>query len=64
MESATAEEGSIDTWVFKQGAWLEVLLRRALYTMGVFVVMVLEKTFEGRHDAPVAVLSQVPAALK
>ena len=44
------EHVSLGTWVSKQASWLEVLLRTVLYTMGVFVVMVLEKAFEGRHE--------------
>ena len=44
------EHVSLGTWVSKQAAWLEVFLRTALYTMGVFVVMVLERAFEGRHE--------------
>ena len=44
------EHVPLGRWVSKQGAWLEVLLRTVLYTLGVFVVMVLEKAFEGRHD--------------
>lgn len=31
-------------------AWVEVLLRTALYAAGVVVVLLLEKGFEGRHE--------------
>lgn len=31
-------------------AWLDVLLRTALYAAGVFAVMLFEKAFEGRHE--------------
>lgn len=44
------EHVSLGTWVRRQSAWLGVLLRTALYVAGVFVVMILEKAFEGRHE--------------
>jgi len=44
------EHVSLGTWVRNRPAWSEVLLRTSLYTMGVFVVIVLEKAFEGRHE--------------
>lgn len=31
-------------------AYVDVVLRTVLYTLGVFVVMILEKSFEGRHE--------------
>ena len=31
-------------------AWLDVVLRTALYAFGVLVVLLLEKAFEGRHE--------------
>ncbi|WP_449287063.1 hypothetical protein [Marinobacter sp. PE14] len=34
----------------RQPAWVDVLLRTALYSLGVFVVLVLEKAYEGRHE--------------
>ncbi len=33
-----------------QPAWVDVLLRTGLYVAGVFVVLLLEKGFEGRHE--------------
>jgi len=30
--------------------WVAVLLRTALYALGVFVILLLEKAFEGRHE--------------
>jgi hypothetical protein len=42
---------SLGGWVRQRPAWLEVLLRTALYTLGVAVVLILEKSFEGRHAA-------------
>jgi len=37
-------------WVRGQPAWIDVVLRTALYAIGVFVVMVLERSFEMRHE--------------
>jgi hypothetical protein len=31
-------------------AWVEVLIRTFLYLIGVFIVLVLEKSFETRHE--------------
>ena len=44
------ENVSLGTWVRKQSVWIDVLLRTVMYVVGVFVVMVLEKAFESRHD--------------
>lgn len=44
------EHASLGVWVRKQPAWVDVLLRTALYAAGVVVVLVLEKGFEGRHE--------------
>jgi len=33
-----------------QPAWLEVILRTAMYALGVLVVLLFEKAFEGRHE--------------
>jgi hypothetical protein len=30
--------------------WVDILLRTAMYTLGVMVVLLLEKGFEGRHE--------------
>lgn len=40
------------SWVRKQPALIDVILRTILYMVGVFVVMLIEKSFEGRnaHD--------------
>ena len=40
----------LGAWVQTRPAWLAVVLRTALYTLGVFVVLLLEKAFEGRHE--------------
>lgn len=37
-------------WVRSQAAWVDVVLRTVMYSVGVFVVMVLEKVFEGRQE--------------
>jgi hypothetical protein len=44
------EHVSLGLWVKQQPAWVDVVLRTALYSAGVVVVMVLEKGFEGRHE--------------
>lgn len=44
------EHVHLGNWVLNQPAWLEVLLRTLLYILGVFVILVLEKSFEGRHE--------------
>jgi len=44
------EHASLGAWVRKQPAWVDVLLRTALYAAGVVAVLVLEKGFEGRHE--------------
>ena len=37
-------------WVSRQPVWVDVILRTLLYSFGVFVVILLEKSFEGRHE--------------
>lgn len=37
-------------WVRAQPVWVDVVLRTALYVFGVFVVLLLEKAFEGQHE--------------
>ena len=44
------EHVPLGAWVQTRPAWLAVVLRTALYTFGVFVVLLLEKAFEGRHE--------------
>ena len=41
---------SLGAWIRNRPALLDVVLRTALYTLGVFVVLLLEKSFEGRHE--------------
>ena len=40
----------LGAWVRQQPAWIDVLLRTALYASGVLAVLVLEKGFEGRQE--------------
>ena len=44
------EHVPLGNWISSQPAWLEVVLRTLLYVFGVFVVLLLEKAFEGRHE--------------
>jgi len=44
------EHVSLGAWVQSRPAWLDVVLRTALYTFGVFILMSLEKAFEIRHE--------------
>ncbi|MGD8581964.1 MAG: hypothetical protein PVG12_13270 [Gammaproteobacteria bacterium] len=40
----------LGSWVRSQPAWVDVVLRTTMYAFGVFVVLLLEKAFEARHD--------------
>ena len=44
------ERVPLGAWVRARPAWVDVLLRTALCSLGVFVLIVLEKSFEGRHE--------------
>jgi hypothetical protein len=44
------EHVSLGAWIRTQPAWVDVVLRTALYSFGVAVVLVLEKGFEARHE--------------
>lgn len=44
------EHVSLGRWVRNQPAWVDVLLRTAFYILGVVFVLLLEKSFEGRHE--------------
>jgi hypothetical protein len=44
------EHVPLGEWVRVRPAWVEVILRTALYSLGVAVVIVLEKGVEGRHE--------------
>lgn len=45
------EHVSLGDWVRRQPAWVGVVLRTAFYTLGVALVLIMEKGFEGRHEA-------------
>jgi len=44
------EHVPLGAWTRTRPALLDVVLRTALYAVGVFVVLLLEKAFEGRHE--------------
>jgi hypothetical protein len=44
------EHAPLGAWVRTRPALVDVILRTALYAFGVFVVLLLEKAFEGRHE--------------
>jgi hypothetical protein len=45
------ENVSLGAWARYRDAWVEVVLRTVFYTLGVAVVLILEKSFENRHAA-------------
>ena len=44
------EHVSLGAWIRARPAWVDVVLRTVMYTLGVAIVLVLEKGFEGRHE--------------
>lgn len=44
------EHVPLGAWVSRQAAWVDVVLRTALYAFGALVVMALERAFESRHE--------------
>jgi len=44
------EHVSLGRWVNRHPALVDVLLRTLLYGLGVILVLLLEKAFDGRHD--------------
>lgn len=44
------EHVPLGKWTRERPAWIDVVLRTALYSVGVLVVLLLEKGFEGRHE--------------
>lgn len=40
----------VGKWLRGRPAWMDVVVRTTLYMLGVFVVLVLEKGFDGRHE--------------
>jgi hypothetical protein len=45
------EHVPLGAWTRNRPAYVDVIARTVLYTLGVFVVLLLEKSFEGRHEA-------------
>jgi hypothetical protein len=41
---------SLGAWVRARPAWVDLVLRTAMYSLGVAVVLLLEKGFENRHE--------------
>jgi len=44
------EHVSLGAWMRARPAWVHVVLRTVLYTLGVAIVLALEKGFEARHE--------------
>ena len=44
------EHVSLGAWIRSRPAWVDVLLRTAMYSFGVALVLLLEKGFEARHE--------------
>lgn len=44
------EHVPLGAWVRDRPAWVDVLLRTALYALGLITVLLLEKAFDGRHE--------------
>lgn len=44
------EHVPLGRWTLHKPAWVDVVLRTALYSFGLVVVLLLEKGFEGRHE--------------
>jgi hypothetical protein len=44
------EHVSLGSWLHKHPSIVEVLLRTLLYAIGTFIVLLLEKSFESRHE--------------
>jgi hypothetical protein len=45
------EHVPMGAWARRRAAWIEVVLRTSLYTLGVALVLLIEKGIEGRHEA-------------
>ena len=44
------EHVPLGAWIQARPAWVDILLRTILYSLGVLLVLILEKAFEGRHE--------------
>ena len=40
----------LGSWIRKQPAYVDVLIRTTLYTLGIFIILILEKGLEGRTE--------------
>jgi hypothetical protein len=48
---AVLEKIPLGPWIRQRPAVIDVVVRTVLYTLGVFIVLALEKGFESRHEA-------------
>jgi hypothetical protein len=44
------EHVSLGAWIANRPAWVDVVARTVFYTIGVLLVLLLEKAFEARHE--------------
>ena len=44
------EHVPLGAWVQARPAWVDIMLRTVLYALGLLIVLLLEKAFEGRHE--------------
>ena len=44
------EHVPLGAWIQAKPAWVDIMLRTVLYALGVLLVLLLEKAFEGRHE--------------
>lgn len=44
------EHVPLGSWIRKQPAFVDVIVRTVLYALGVLIVLLLEKAFDGRHE--------------
>lgn len=44
------EHVPLSAWIHGRPAWVDIVLRTILYALGVLLVLLLEKAFEGRHE--------------
>lgn len=44
------EHVPLGAWIRSRPAWVYVVVRTALYSLGVLIVLLLEKAFESRHE--------------
>jgi hypothetical protein len=44
------EHVPLGAWIRARPAWVDVIIRTVLYALGVVIVLLLEKAFDGRHE--------------